>query len=217
MLTQSIEDYLKAIYKLEALGKVSVSDISAELSVAPSSVTKMVHRLVTLDLVSHNSHKEVKLTEHGHKAALNVLRRHRLLETFLVEVMQYTWDEVHEEACNLEHFISKKFEDKIADMLGNPEFDPHGDPIPNKYGEIAELNDIRLTSIDSNIAVTVTRVEKDKQDLLIYLADLGITPLKKMQVLGQDKFGGSIKLNIGGVMQQIGPEAAKYVYVSIDD
>jgi DtxR family Mn-dependent transcriptional regulator len=214
MFTQSIEDYIKCIYKLEENGRVSIGEISIEMYVAPSSVTKMVQRLKNLELVTHSSHKEVSLTESGKKAALKVLRRHRLLETFLVQVMGYTWDEVHDEACNLEHFISDKFENKIAELLNYPNLDPHGDPIPNHLGEIRNKIELKkLTEISEGSFVEVHRIKKDDKELLMYLSNLGLTPNSSILVLETSKFGGSIKFEINGKVDYVGKDAAEYIYV----
>ncbi len=216
VLSQSIEDYLKAIYSLQNHNMASISEIATALEVAPSSVTKMVQRLSVLELVNHSSHKEVSLTELGKKVTLKVIRRHRLLETFLVEKMGYTWDEVHEEADNLEHYISTKFENKIAELLNYPKFDPHGDPIPNENGEIDYLETTQLTKISTNTEVTIVRIDKDDSDLLIYLARIGVMINAKIKVIEIQDFGGSIIFSINGESRMIGLEAAKYVYVKVE-
>lgn len=213
ILSQSIEDYLKAIYSLQNQGKASISEIASALEVAPSSVTKMVQRLCVLELANHISHKEVSLTPLGVKVTMKVVRRHRLLETFLVEKMGYTWDEVHEEAENLEHYISSKFENKMAEILCNPKFDPHGDPIPDENGEIHTLKATQLTQISSNTEVTVLRIDKDDSELLIYLAKIGVVINAKLKVMEKQEFGGSIVFIINDESRMIGLEAAKYVWV----
>jgi DtxR family Mn-dependent transcriptional regulator len=213
VLSQSIEDYLKAIYSLQSNGKASISEIAASLDVAASSATKMVQRLSLLELVSHSSHKDVSLTPHGLKVTMKVIRRHRLLETFLVEIMGYTWDEVHDEADNLEHYISTKFENKMVELLNNPLFDPHGDPIPNENGEILTLEDTQLMLVPPNTEVTIVRINKDDTDLLLYLTKIGVVINAKIKVMEKQEFGGSIIFILNGESRMIGLEAAKYVYV----
>ena len=136
-LSQSVEDYLKSIYKLHEHGRsVSKSEVAASLDVSPASVTNMIKKLADMDLVEHKSYRGVKLTARGKLAALEIVRHHRLLETYLREIMGFSWHEMHEEAERLEHHISEEFESKIDEMLGYPTHDPHGHPIPSLNGDI---------------------------------------------------------------------------------
>src|SRR6056297_1761018 len=133
MLSDVMEDYLKAIYTLQEGSEdpVATSDIADELDVTPPTVTSMVEKLEERGLVEREKYKGVELTTEGETVALEVLRHHRLLETYLTEHLDYSWSEVHEEADALEHHISEEFEERVADVLGDPEVDPHGDPIPS--------------------------------------------------------------------------------------
>ena len=154
---QAIEDYLKTIYSLaEEESPVSTSRIAAARNVKPASVTGMLQRLEQLQLVNYEKHYGVTLTETGHKIALEVIRHHRLIELYLIEALGFSWDEVHEQADILEHVISEKLEERIAAALGYPTFDPHGDPIPNKEGQIAQTDARPLISIPPTQPRTVT-------------------------------------------------------------
>src|SRR5512145_1385582 len=132
-ITQNIQDYLKAIYELEARdGAASTTLLAGRLQIAPASVTGMLQRLAVSSppLVIYRKHQGATLTSDGQRAALEVIRHHRLLETYLVRKLGFSWDNVHEEACRLEHVISEEFESRIAEALGHPQWDPHGEPIP---------------------------------------------------------------------------------------
>ncbi|MEJ2757300.1 MAG: metal-dependent transcriptional regulator [Anaerolineales bacterium] len=147
-LTQSIEDYLKAIFELtQKDGRASTTQLAEYLNVTPASVTGMIKKLSTTTppLLEYKKHRGVILTSQGRDVALEILRHHRLLELFLHKVLDYPWDEVDEEADRLEHVISEKFEDRIAKALGNPEYDPHGDPIPTKELVIPDITHTPLS------------------------------------------------------------------------
>ena len=140
-LTVSIQDYLKTIYELTEQGEsASTNALAKKMKISAPSVTGMIQKLATSKpaLVEYQKHQGVTLTKEGKRAALEVIRHHRLLEAWLVQTLGYSWDEVHEEAERLEHVISEDFEDRIAAMLGHPEFDPHGDPIPAKDGTVRQ-------------------------------------------------------------------------------
>ncbi|HLE57629.1 MAG TPA: metal-dependent transcriptional regulator, partial [Rhodothermia bacterium] len=164
-LTQSSEDYLKAIYKLQTAGGVSTKDIASALGVAAASVTNMVKRLADMKLVEYRSYRGVRLTELGEKAALETIRHHRLLETYLREVMGYSWDQMHEEAERLEHHISEAFEDKIDEMLGYPTHDPHGDPIPRPDGDVAHAEAVSLTEQPVGQPALIVHLEDEPTEL----------------------------------------------------
>ena len=142
MITHAMEDYLKAIYLLQKGEdeKVPTSVIAQQLNVSAASVTGMIRKLASLELLNHNSYHGVKLTEGGEKIAQEVIRHHRLLELYLVEIMGFTWDKVHHEADKLEHVISEEFEEKMAEALGHPTIDPHGHTIPTKDGYLKEAS-----------------------------------------------------------------------------
>ena len=164
MLSPAVEDYLKTIYKLQAPdgSGVSTSDIARAMDVAPSSASNMVKRLAGLKLVEYRAYRGVVLTEAGQKIALEIIRHHRLLETYLREVMGFDWDQMHAEAEHLEHHISEEFEDRIEALLGYPTHDPHGDPIPSRDGVIPAVAAVPLSPEHVGERVEVVRlVEQD--------------------------------------------------------
>ena len=213
--TTSTEDYLKAIYKLESTSEgkgVSTSRLAEEMNVANASVTNMVKRLADLGLVKYESYYGANLTDAGRKIALEMIRHHRLLELYLTEMMGYSWDEVHEEAEKLEHHISEQFEDKIAELLNNPKFDPHGDPIPSKDGKMPELLLVPVSEIEDDDKHILRRVKNQDPEFLRYLEKLGLIPGIEIRVLGKEPFEGPVELEIEGEKLSIGYNIAKELY-----
>jgi DtxR family Mn-dependent transcriptional regulator len=215
VLTQSVQDYLKAIYKLQGHGPVSTTEIAKELEVSGASVTGMLKRLDALGMVDYNSYKGVRLTERGEKVALEVIRHHRLIELFLKEELGYKLDRVHEEACKLEHFISEEFADKITDKLGNPKFDPHGHPIPTKEGKIAKINEVPLSQVEPGKDAVITRLSDTDQKLLGYLEEIGLIPSVKLSVLSKSPFNGPISIKHAESEKVIGYEVAGKIFVEV--
>ncbi|WP_028649633.1 metal-dependent transcriptional regulator [Nocardiopsis sp. CNT312] len=192
----SAEDYVKVIYDLQerGTGPVTISGMAERLSVANSSVSSMLRKLTDLGLVEHRRYGTVSLTEAGTKAALSVLRRHRLLETYLVAELGYSWDEVHDEAEILEHVVSDKFVDRIAAHLGDPDVDPHGDPIPSAEGDIAERASVLLSDAVEGTSGVVVRVNDNDPELLRYLADIGIGIGMTVTVVERQPYAGSVQI-----------------------
>jgi len=179
MLSAKMEDYLKAIYEIKQREgePVSTSGIAEVLDVTPPTATSMMEKLETRELVEREKYKGVELTREGETVALEVLRHHRLLETYLAEQLDYDWATVHEEADTLEHHISEEFEQRVAEVLDDPEVDPHGDPIPNDALEpVTEDDDRRLSNHEEGEQLVVTRVRDRDPEELAYLQDAGITP-----------------------------------------
>ncbi|WP_040709182.1 metal-dependent transcriptional regulator [Nocardiopsis potens] len=195
----SVEDYVKVIYDLQerGAGPVTISAMAERLSVSNSSVSGMLRKLGELGLVDHRRYGSVQLTETGAKAALAVLRRHRLLETYLVEALGYSWDEVHEEAEELEHAVSDKFVDRIAEHLGDPVVDPHGDPIPTRDGKVVQRATGLLSEAEAGTAGTIVRVNDTDPELLRYLAEQNIGIGMRIEVVERQPFGGSLIVRIG--------------------
>lgn len=214
MLSESIEDYLKVIYKFENNAPVATNDLSRSLKVAPSSVTKMIKRLAELGFVKYESHKGVKLTQKGVLQSLIVLRRHRIIETFLHDILHYSWDEVHDEANKLEHYISKRFEDSIYELCGKPEYDPHGDPIPDKNGKLPLDNSISILEAEINVEYIISRITPDETVILQYLGSLKLIPGVIIKVVDRLPFGGPIVISYNGESINLGLEAANYIRVS---
>jgi DtxR family Mn-dependent transcriptional regulator len=212
---QAIEDYLKTIYTLaEEESPVSTSRIAEAREVKPSSVTSMLQRLDQLNLVAYEKHYGVTLTTSGEKIALEVIRHHRLLELYLSEALGFGWDEVHEQADLLEHVISEKMEERMAAVLGDPVFDPHGDPIPARDGTIVSRKTRLLTTIAAGETVTVARIPDDDNERLRYLAELGVTPGAELLVTAVSPFEGPIYADIANENVVIGHTLAQTIQVS---
>src|ERR1039458_2512042 len=184
--SESIDNYLKAILALgePENGRVTGSALANRLGVAPASVTNMLQKLAASDkpLVEYERHRGVRLSEEGKRRALEVLRHHRLIETFLYKVLDYPMEEVHEEAERLEHFISERFEERIATKLGNPKFDPHGHCIPTLGGKMFSRNSIRLTEITEQGTFIVESISDDDPARLKSFRTCGITPGVQLRV-----------------------------------
>jgi len=197
VLSTSQEDYLKQIFLLgDGTGSVSTRDLSVRLDVRPASVTGMIQRLADQGLVSHEPYHGVCLTESGRRVALEMLRHHRLLETYLKRVLGYSWEEVHDEAERLEHVISERFEARIAEVMGHPTHDPHGDPIPDVNLELPPVfEEINLVALKDGGRATLTRVGTQDRESLHRLGHLGLVPGAEVGVLGTDADGIRIQVN----------------------
>jgi DtxR family transcriptional regulator, Mn-dependent transcriptional regulator len=206
--SEAVEDYAKAIYALSHRlgGPVPTSALAECLDVAPSSVTAMLKRLDDAGLVCHRRYRGVELTPQGEQVALEVIRHHRLLEAFLAEALGMPWDRVHDEAEVLEHYISEELERRIASSLGNPELDPHGDPIPSAELDLAADSTIPLAELATGERATFARVSDSDPAMLRHLARLGITPGATIKVLGADPFGGPLRVSVGGTEHALGVE-----------
>lgn len=214
-LSQSVEDYLKAIYVLQSEGETaSTTNIAKALDVSSASVTNMLKRLAKMNLLEHESYKGAKLTAAGDKIALEVLRHHRLLELYLKEVMGYSWDEVHDEAENLEHHISEQFEDRIAELLNHPTHDPHGDPIPTKDGVMPEMAQLSIVQAEEKVPYIIGRVKDQDPELLRYLEKIGVIPGVKIEVIEKTPFNGPVKVKLEKDQEQtLGHAVASEVYL----
>lgn len=221
-LTQSIEDYLKAIYELTAQeGRASTTDLADYLKVTPASITGMIKKLAVTDppLVEYQKHHGVTLTNDGLNIALETIRHHRLLELFLYQILDYPWDEVDEEAHRLEHVISEKFEAQIAKALGNPDFDPHGDPIPAQDLTLPHSASTPLSVLRSGQIAWVKRVRDTDPELLRYLSELGVVPGSQVTIREFSEFDGNIHLQIVGKSEAIvlGPRITDQIFVEIQE
>lgn len=216
VLSQAVEDYLKAIYTLEneADGVVSTTQIAESLDVSSASATNMVKRLSKMGLVDYQSYKGARLTESGKKIALEIIRHHRLLELYLLEVMGYSWDEVHAEAEKLEHHISERFEDTMVRLLNDPTHDPHGDPIPTKDGLIPEMNAQPLVDGVPEKEYMLSRVKDQDPALLQYLERIGLLPGIKIKIQKKAPFDGPVTLLVENEEQVIGHDVAQNIYVA---
>ena len=217
MPSESVENYLKAIYVLqERSATVSTSALAEHLQVAPASVSVMVKKLADENppYLQYEMHRGVRLTDDGMRVALEIIRHHRLLELFLHDHLGYSWDEVHDEAEKLEHFISENFEDKIAEALGHPSFDPHGDPIPTKEGDVPSLNLTKLTDAEVGARIRVRRVVSRNSEVFKYLAEVGVIPGVELLVKEKGPFSGPITIEReDGATHALGSNLADRIYV----
>ncbi len=200
MQTETVEKYLKTIYEIQQQGgRVKTTILAQTLGVTAGSVTDMIKRLSSVrpKMVSHELHKGVALTPRGKKVALNVIRRHRLLETFLNQVLGFSWDEVHDEAENLEHHISDRLTDAIAEYLNHPQYDPHGDPIPEKDGKLKADKFQTLAATPIGESVRIARVRHSDAEMLRYLDELGIRLETVVTVVEKAPFRGPLSIRVG--------------------
>ncbi len=195
-LSEAQEDYLKQIWLLGEGEPVSTTELATRLSVRPASVTGMLKKLARLGLVSYEPYRGVYLTPVGQAIALEVLRHHRLLETYLMQALGYEWHEVHEEAERLEHVISERMEARIADFLGHPQRDPHGDPIPDSSLVLPEESVEMLSHREAGSEVEVVRALVQDPDTLNLLARLSIRPGQRLRVLERD--GKEVRVEVEG-------------------
>lgn len=194
----SVEDYVRAIYGLSERGvAVTNATLTQRLGLSPSSVSGMITKLAQLGLVTHIRYRSVELTPDGRRLAYDVLRRHRLIELFLVEELDYTWDEVHTEADALEHAVSDDLVAHIAAKLGNPTHDPHGDPIPTADGNVEKPATRLLDQVEPGTVGTIARVWDTDSELLRYLTDHGMTLGARIEVVERKPFGGPLVVRIG--------------------
>lgn len=211
-LTRSVEDYLKAIYRLSrGSNSASTSDIAELLGLSAPSVSGMVRRLSEQGLLEHLPYHGVVLTDAGRRIALRVIRRHRLIEAYLVGYLGYSWDTVHDEAERLEHAVSEALIERMALALGNPRFDPHGDPIPAPDGTVDELVYTPLAEIPVGETAEVRRVDTSHAERLRFLEQAGLKPGTKVTVREHQPFRGPLSLHIDGAVQLIGHELAQQV------
>lgn len=194
------QDYLKTIYLLHSRGQVATnSAIAQALGVAPASATNMVQRLAEAGLIEYSRYHDVRLTPDGERAALEIVRHHRLIELFLHEILDMPWDTVHAEAERLEHVISEEVEEAIARKLGYPTVDPHGDPIPSKDGALTDqAADGLLSELLPGQVAMVSRVHLQDSARLRYLGELGLYPGAQVRVLERSPFEGPLLVDVAG-------------------
>ena len=215
--TEAVEDYAKAIFSLHRReeGPVGTSALAERLGVSPGTATAMVKRLADLELVQHEPYRGVTLTHAGEKVALEVIRHHRLIESYLSAVLGMSWDKVHDEAEVLEHYISEELEERIAAALGDPSHDPHGDPIPDRKLALADETDgVVLTELDAGKSATFTRVSDEDPAMLRYLAERDIRPGAEVSVREREPFGGALMIVVDGTAHAIGSQLARRMVVA---
>ena len=218
-ISSAIEDYAKAIYALEerSADAVSTNALAERLGVTPASASGMVKRLGELGLVEHTPYRGVSLTESGRRVALEVIRHHRLLELYLVETLGVPWDRVHEEAEVLEHVLSEELEEAIAQKLGNPTHDPHGDPIPTRELKLPEAATQSLQSLPAGAVGCFTRVSDSDPAMLRWLAGHGIAPGDDFEVIDKQPFDGPLFVRFGDNVHVLGGALARAMRVEVGE
>tara|TARA_B100000965_G_scaffold9555_1_gene7378 strand:+ start:1272 stop:1922 length:651 start_codon:yes stop_codon:yes gene_type:complete len=216
MYSVAIEDYLKSLWKLGPKD-VGTQELASHLDIKPASVTKMVHRLTEMGLVDHTPYQGASLTRKGELEALSVVRRHRLLETFLSQTLGLGREQLHVEAERLEHALSKELEASIAEYLGNPTRDPHGHPIPSPNGELYDETDLPLSDSPINMTLTVMQVPDNDSNILSWLENNGIHPGIKLKIISRDDFDGGLNVIIGNSKIRISSSIASLVKISFEE
>jgi DtxR family transcriptional regulator, Mn-dependent transcriptional regulator len=216
MVSESAQDYLKAIWKLERTGEMSTTALADALGVSPASATAMLKKLATLGLVVHERYHGATLTPAGERMALEVVRHHRLLELYLMQALGLSWDQVHEEAERLEHHLSDQLESHIDRALGFPTRDPHGDPIPSPELLLQSDEMVCLSDLEAGSMTVVRRVPDGDPELLRYLATLGLVPAEEVTVVDQAPFDGPVTVEVRGARHAIGRSLAARIEVGVE-
>lgn len=216
MQTFSEENYLKAIFHLSGTDKkpVSTNALAEKMKTKASSATDMVKRLSEKNLVEHTPYQGVTLTESGISSAVQIIRKHRLWEVFLVDKLEFKWDEVHDLAEELEHINSPLLAERLDAFLGYPKTDPHGDPIPDKHGNFEEYKMFPLNKLNKAETGIITGVSEHSTAFLKHLEKLGLTLGKDIEIIDILEFDGSIELKIDGNHQTVSREISKHILIS---
>jgi DtxR family transcriptional regulator, Mn-dependent transcriptional regulator len=214
----AIEDYSKAIFSLQSRGEepVSTNALADRLGITPGSVSAMLNKLDTLGLITHVPYRGVRLTADGQRLALEVIRHHRLLESFLADALGMPWDRVHAEAEVLEHVLSEDLEELIAAKLGHPTVDPHGDPIPSADLELEERPSESMESLTAGDVGVFVRISDSDPEMLRYLAGCGVSPGDRFAVRERQPFGGPLFVQFGEREHAIGGRLAHAMRVELD-
>lgn len=212
--SRAVEDYLKAIRLLQREGTpVATSALAEQLDRSPASVTNMLKSLAEQDLVEHVPYYGVRLSDQGEREALRIIRRHRVIEAYLIERLGYSWDRVHAEAERLEHAASDELVERMAATLGHPELDPHGSPIPTRDGELEEHRYPALSEVPDGTRAVIREVSDADEERLRYLAELGLYPGTLIEVVGREPFDGPIRMIVDGEEHTVGRGLAEIVSV----
>ncbi|MCJ8329651.1 MAG: metal-dependent transcriptional regulator [Lentisphaeria bacterium] len=216
MASTTVENYLKTIYKMEQKNPdqlVSNGALSDEMNVSPGTATSMIKTLSDAGLVDYQSRNGCKLTPGGEQLALHVLRRHRLIEVFLVKTLSYDWSEVHEEAEQLEHVISDKLLDRIDKFLGRPRFDPHGDPIPSADGEIEPRILKSLANCMAGVSAKIARIMDQNPEFLQFVDSKGLVPGNEILIESNNKVADAIEIKLGDLSLTVSGSVAEKILV----
>ena len=214
-VSATVEEYLEAIYRLEeSKGSAKTSELAQRMKVALGTITNTVESMENQSLIVHEPYKGVKLTSKGRKMALDVLRRHRLSERLLTDVLQLDWSKAHDAACKLEHAIADKDVLKpLEKALGNPKTCPHGNPIPTESGKMSEERSELLTGLSQGESGTILKVTDERRDMLQYLSTLGLVPGASVSVEEKAPFNGPIIVKVMGASYALGREVASAIWV----
>jgi len=212
--SSSVGDYVKAVWEVAGTGAASTKDVAARLSVSPASVSNMFVRLQEMGFVEYERYRGASLTGRGRGEALRLVRRHRLIETFLLEHLGYSWREVHEEAERLEHVVSDGFTERLAEFLGHPEQDPHGDPIPAADGTLEPDDSFPLSEASAGQRVCISKVSDDDASMLDHLGDHGLVPGRLLSVREVRELDGVVTVeDEDGGSHALGGPLARAVFV----
>ncbi|HEV8686899.1 MAG TPA: metal-dependent transcriptional regulator [Gaiellaceae bacterium] len=212
-LSASVQEYVKELFKLQADGRASTSALAERMGVAPASATAMLKKLAQLGLVDHEPYRGARLTATGERAAIEMIRHHRLLEQYLATTLRLPLEAVHAEADRLEHALSEELEALIDESLGFPTHDPHGDPIPSAALELTRAEQRSLADVEPGAAATVRRVPDSDRALLHYLDELGLVPGERIEVTEAAPFGGPVTVRARGADHAISRELADRIGV----
>lgn len=215
MLSQTEENYLKAIYSIGLSNAKSINTtlIAKKLETKPSSVTDMIKKLAEKEFIHYEKYKGVSLTQKGKKIAVEIIRKHRLWEVFLVNKLQFNWDEVHEIAEQLEHIKSETLVSKLEEFLDFPKHDPHGDPIPDENGNIAHHKKIMLSSVETNTSCIVIGVKDSSSSFLKFLDNANIQLGSVLKVISKEEFDNSVLIENNNSLISISNQISKNLFV----
>ncbi|MBM4166901.1 MAG: metal-dependent transcriptional regulator [Ignavibacteria bacterium] len=214
METITTEDYIKRIYGIEKnVGSVSTSSLAKALEVSDASANDMMKRLSENGYVKYIPRKGVQLTKKGKSTALKIVRRHRLWEMFLVKFLDFSWDEIHNEAELLEHVTSEKMESKLDAVLGFPKIDPHGDPIPSANGELIETHSQLLDECEKGISGIISRVSDRSPEVLQYLKKIGLGLQTRLKVIDKISFDGSVIVKANKQTIPLSQKLARCIFI----
>jgi DtxR family Mn-dependent transcriptional regulator len=216
MISPTAEDYLVAIYRLEETScdpVVPLSDLADRLQVSVVSVNQTVRRLEDLDLLVYTPYRGASLSESGRARAMGVLRRHRLWERFLADKLGMPWEQVHEEACRLEHVTSDRVEERLAEFLGEPGTCPHGHPVPDEASNSPVWDGQMLDEVELGNAVRILSVEKEEPELLRYLAEVGLSPGQEVELVDRNPAAGVLRIKVGDTELVVSREVGRQVRV----
>lgn len=217
MLSYTEENYLKVLLQLSIANgnpsKIGTNELAAHMGVKPATATDMLKKLKAKELIDYEKYGKISLTAEGKKSALEVLRKHRLWETFLYEKLEFTWDEVHEVAEQLEHINSQKLVSKLDKFLGYPEFDPHGDAIPDANGEIKVQSKKTLSEAEVGSTCLMVAVKDNSAPFLQYVVKVGLGLNNKIKVLAKQPFDATLEIEVNGKISYVSQKFAENIFI----